>query len=96
MNNIQKDVLLGTLLGFFVCFIGTIFYVVIALPVSSVLDLFSVLVKEHLLFKVITLGALPNIFVFQYFIKKNKLYEARGVLMSVILIAIFFIIYNTI
>ncbi|NJB83801.1 hypothetical protein [Wenyingzhuangia aestuarii] len=96
MNNIQKDVLLGALLGLIVCFLGTVIYIVIVLPIHSISETFAVLVRENLLTKVITLGALPNGLLFQFFIKKNQLYKARGVLMSVILIAVFFIIYNLI
>lgn len=96
MNKIQKDVLVGVLLGIVLCLISTVFYVVVVLPIDNLSDGFLFLKRENLLTKVLTLGALPNGFLFYFFINKNQLYKARGVLISLLLLAFFFLIYNII
>ena len=46
------------------------------------------IMKEQELYgKVLTLAAIPNLFVFFIFIKKKRDYRARGVLLATILIA---------
>lgn len=46
------------------------------------------IIKGELYGKILTLAAIPNLFVFFVFIKKKQDYRARGVLIATIFIAI--------
>ncbi|MDO6738235.1 hypothetical protein [Wenyingzhuangia sp. 2_MG-2023] len=90
MNNIYKQILIGTVLGLVVSAIGAVLYVTIMFPKQSIENVFVKLFESGLITKVITLGTLPNVLVFHLLIKRNQIYKARGVLMAVVLLALFF------
>lgn len=87
MGTVKKEILIGFLVGIFATFAGIFLY----------LEYFSrhgfyetiEMIKEGDLYgKVLSLAAIPNLFVFFIFLKKKQDYRARGVLMAVILVAI--------
>lgn len=90
MNKIAKDILIGFLLAVLVSAIGSVLYISIVFPKRELQDTFAKLYEAELLTKVIALGTLPNAFVFQFFIKRNQIYKARGVLLAVLLVALTF------
>jgi len=87
MANVKKDMFIGFLVGIFATAAGVFLY----------LEYFSnyefeeslqMIIKGNLSGKVLSIAAIPNIFVFFVFLKKNQDYRAKGVLAAVILIAI--------
>ena len=86
MGTIKKDVLIGILISLFATFGGVFLY----LDFFSRYEFYETidLIKEGRLYgKVLSLAAIPNLFVFFIFIKKKEDYKAKGVLLSTILIA---------
>ncbi len=86
MGTIKKDVLIGILISLFATFGGVFLY----LEYFSRYEFYETieLIKEGRLYgKVLSLAAIPNLFVFFIFIKKKQDYKAKGVLLSTILIA---------
>jgi hypothetical protein len=79
-------------IGFFVALFATFGGLFIYIEYFSQYEFYETLdfIKEgNLLGKVITLAAIPNLFVFFVFIKKRQDYRARGVLLATILLALF-------
>ena len=96
MNNLVKKVLAGTILGLTVSAIGSLFFIFILLRVDDLQDTLGKVFESGLFTKIITLGTLPNAFVFHLLIKNNRIYIARGVLMAVFILAILFAILKII
>ncbi|MEO8515858.1 MAG: hypothetical protein ABI426_03895 [Flavobacterium sp.] len=82
------DLLYGTLLGLATAFIGVYIFLTFFLKINLT-NAISGLKGEGILGKVITLSAILNIIVFFILLKFNKELMARGVVLSVILLAIF-------
>lgn len=83
----NKDFLIGFLVAVFATLCGLFFYVEFVSRFSFS-DSMSFLKDGSLLGKVITIGAIPNLFVFMIFIKKKQDQRAKGVLLATILIAV--------
>ena len=83
----KKDILIGFLVALVATFCGFFIYIefVSKLPIDESMELLK---NGNLLGKVLTLGAIPNLFVFAVFIKKKQDNRAKGVLIATILIAI--------
>lgn len=87
MGIIKKEILIGTLVSLFATACGFFIY----LQYGSRFGFYETLEmirQGDALGKVITLAALPNLFVFFIFMKKNQLYRARGVIIATIAIAL--------
>ena len=85
--NIKKEIGIGFLFGLLANFTGMFFYVAIFLDT----DFEKILRTAHeqdLLGSIIVLGAVLNFIPFFYFIRKNLIYKARGVLIATILAAV--------
>lgn len=83
----KKEVLIGILVALFATLCGFFIYV----QFVSKLGFYETIefIKEGNLFgKVLTLAAIPNLFVFFVFIKKRQDYRARGVLVMTVFTAI--------
>ena len=87
MGVIKKDVFIGILVALFATFGGLFLY----------LEYFSrfgfdetlAMIQEGKLYgKVLSIAAIPNLFVFFIFIKKKQDLRAKGVLLATILIAL--------
>ncbi|WP_457617141.1 hypothetical protein [Lutibacter sp.] len=79
------------LIGFLVAVVATSFGCYIFIEFFSKFGFYESieLVKEGGLYgKIVTLGAIPNFFVFFIFLKKKQIYRARGVLLETFLIAL--------
>jgi len=87
MGFIKKEILIGFLVSIFATFAGMFLYLqyVSRFGFSETIQLIK---ESGALGPVITLAALPNLFVFFIFLKKNQEYRARGVVMGLIIIAL--------
>lgn len=91
MGIVTKHIAIGFLVGLFATFGGLFLYI----EYFSQLEFYETIdfIKEGDLFgKVITLAAIPNLFVFFVFIKKKQDYKAKGVLLATIVLALFTLI----
>ncbi|CAI8386623.1 MAG: Uncharacterised protein [Polaribacter sejongensis] len=87
MGTIKKDILIGILVSLFATFGGVFFY----LEYISRFGFYETItfIREGELYgKLLALAAIPNLFVFFIFIKKQQDYKAKGVLLATILIAL--------
>lgn len=87
MGTIKKDILIGILVGVFATFGGLFLYLEYfsRFGFDETLDM---IIKQDLYGKVISLAAIPNLFVFFIFIVKKQDNRAKGVLLATILIAL--------
>ena len=83
----KKDIVIGFLVAIFATLCGLFVYVEFVSRYDFS-DSIAFLKDGNLLGKVITIAAIPNLFVFTVFIKKKQDQRAKGVLIATILIAI--------
>ena len=86
MGFVTKEVIIGALVAFIATISGAFIYIEFFSKYSFE-ETFKVLNEQNLYGKVLTLAAIPNLFVFFIFLKKKQDYRARGVLLATILIA---------
>lgn len=87
MGNIRKEIFMG----FLISILATSFGIFLYLQYFSKYgfeETIDMIKEGNLYAQVLSLAALPNLFVFFVFIKKKQDYRARGVLMASILIAL--------
>lgn len=89
----KKDIILGILTGILANTLGAILWILI-FSKKGLYDTVIQSIKEGFLVKIITLGAVVNLLVFFFFIRKKQDYRARGVLLATIVIAIAIMIYK--
>ena len=89
---IKKQVFIGTVMGLFANCIGIIIGAFVMTQFSSInddiLDVFKAANNEGFLGKLISLGAIMNLLLFFWLLKKNQDYKARGVLLATVLVAV--------
>lgn len=88
-----KDIGIGIITGV----LTTVFGTMLATSFFSDLPIMEALesmYKNHLLAKVMTIGAIPNFIAFFGFLKQKKEYRARGVLLATICLAVIMVIIN--
>jgi hypothetical protein len=83
----KKDIFIGLLLGLFGGFIGC-FIVLKLFTNSDFVTGFNYMKNDGSIGKIITLGAIPNLLLFFFLIKKNKDLMARGVILSMFVLTI--------
>lgn len=84
---IKKKILIGFLTGIFANSAGILIYILL----FSEMDVVSTIkdaIKNDYFGKVIALGAALNFLPFFVFLKKDQIYQARGVLLATLLTAI--------
>ena len=86
MEFITKEVITGMLIALVATFAGAFLYIEF-LSKYSFQETLHVLSAQKMYGKLLTLAAIPNLFVFFVFLKKKQDYRARGVLLVTILIA---------
>jgi len=87
LGAIKKDILIGVFIALFATFGGLFLYIEYfsKLGFNETLTM----IKEGNLYgKVLSVAAIPNLFVFFIFIKKKQDQRAKGVLLATILIAL--------
>ncbi|WKD85993.1 hypothetical protein KCTC32516_01343 [Polaribacter huanghezhanensis] len=87
MGFIKREILIGALVSLFATFSGVFIYIEFFSKVDFQ-ETLSVIKEQDLSGKILTLAAIPNLFVFFIYIKKKQDYRARGVLLTTILIAL--------
>lgn len=85
------DLLIGFLIGIVTTLIGTILFLLLFTEFHSLSDV-TILRQEGILGKVVTLGAILNIFVFFILLKNNKELMARGIILATIILALLTVI----
>lgn len=87
MGVVKKDILIGFLVAIFATFGGIFIY--IEYFSRFFFDETLRLIAEGKLYgKVLSIAAIPNLFVFFIFLKKNQDNKAKGVLLATILTAL--------
>lgn len=87
MGHIRKEIIIGFLVSFFATAAGVFLYLQYFSKYGFE-ETLEMIIEGNLYGKVISLAALPNLFVFFIFLKKKQDYRARGVLMASILTAL--------
>ena len=88
MGFIKKEITIGILVSLLAtacCFFIYLQYI----TESNLKTAFDQIGQGGILSNVITLAAVPNLFIFFLFLNKKQDYKARGVLIGTILIALF-------
>jgi hypothetical protein len=87
LGTVKKDILIGVLISLFATAAGVFLYIEYFSKYSFNNTL--IMIQEGGLFgKIISLAAIPNLFVFFIFIRKKQDNRAKGVLFATILIAL--------
>ena len=87
MGFIKKEISIGFLISIVATFCGIFLYLQY-FSIYGFEETILMIKKGNLYAQVLSLAALPNLFVFFVFIKKKQDYRARGVLMASILTAL--------
>ncbi|WBX76204.1 hypothetical protein PG911_16500 [Tenacibaculum ovolyticum] len=87
MGNIRKEVLIGILISIIATSCGLFIYLEF-ISDDTVTETFKKVREGGVLGPVLALAAIPNLFVFWVFLKKNQDYRARGVLITTVAIAL--------
>ena len=83
----RKEIIIGFLVSLFATAAGVFLYLQYFSRYGFE-ETLQMIVDGNLFGKVISLAALPNLFVFFVFIKKKQDYRARGVLIFTIILAV--------
>ena len=81
MSNQSKQIVSGLILGIISTLLGVILYMFF-MTNEEIGEGIIMAYRSGFLGKIIGLGALPNLILFSYFIKKKYMYQARGVLLA--------------
>ncbi|CAM1348238.1 hypothetical protein [Tenacibaculum insulae] len=87
MGNIRKEVVIGVLISLLATASGLFIYLEF-ISDDTVNETFKKVIEGGVLGPVLALAAIPNLFVFWIFLKKNQDYRARGVLITTVAIAL--------
>ena len=93
---VKKEILIGIIVGFVANLAGLVLAIIFLHEYPSIIEVILKSFDEGILSKLISLGAIMNLFVFLVFIKKKQDYRARGVLITTIIMALFTLILNLI
>lgn len=86
MGFITKELLTGMLIALLATLSGAFLYIEF-FSKYNFQETLEVLSTQKMYGKLLTLAAIPNLFVFFIFLKKKQDYRARGVLLATIVIA---------
>lgn len=89
---IKKQIIIGFLIGSLINCLGFILCVFIFSALSGLgytfTETIEASIKNESLGSLIALGAIPNLIIFFYFLRKNNIYKARGILLACLIAAI--------
>lgn len=86
MGVVKKDILIGFLVAIFATF-GGVFIYLEYFSRYSFDETLQLIVEGKLYGKVLSIAAIPNLFVFFIYLKKNQDNRAKGVLLATIVTA---------
>ncbi|SEL23416.1 hypothetical protein SAMN04487910_2108 [Aquimarina amphilecti] len=84
---IKKEILLGFFTGIFANAIGIVLYILLFSELS-IAETLKAAQQNNFLGSLIALGAILNLIIFFLFLKQNKPYRARGVLLATLIAAV--------
>ena len=87
MGTIKKEIIIGALVSIFATAAGVFLYLEYVSRYSFE-ETISLILEGNLEGKILSLAAIPNLFVFFIFIKKKQDNRAKGVLIATILTAL--------
>lgn len=87
---IVKQLFIGFIVGLIATFVGVsiCLFVVSVIKGIGFIETFNLYVHSGTLWTILTLGALPNLAAFFGFLKINREYRARGVILATFIVAI--------
>ncbi|KFF16239.1 hypothetical protein [Flavobacterium hydatis] len=92
MNNSRnkKDLLIGFIIGLMASVLGSFLFLTLLtdFDVSNGMESIRIIKNYGYLGKVITLGSILSLVAFGVFLKQNKEFRARGVVLAVIILAL--------
>jgi hypothetical protein len=83
----KKDIFIGLFIGLIGAFLGT-FLALQIFTKQGFIEGFRIMKNAGMIGKVITLGCVPNLFIFFLLLKKNKDVMARGIVLAMFLLVI--------
>tara|TARA_B100000959_G_scaffold191556_1_gene200264 strand:- start:1107 stop:1403 length:297 start_codon:yes stop_codon:yes gene_type:complete len=93
---IKREIFIGLFVGFLANMAGLILAILFFHDDPSIIEIITKAFEERFLSKLISLGAIMNLFVFFVYIKKKQDQRAKGVLLATIIIAVLTLILNLI
>jgi hypothetical protein len=92
MNNARnrKDLLIGFIIGLMASILGSFLFLTLLtdFDVSNGMESIKIIKNYGYLGKIITLGSILDLIAFGVFLKQNKEFRARGVVLAVITLAL--------
>lgn len=92
MNNAKnrKDLLIGFIIGLMASVLGSFLFLTLLtdFDVSNGMQSIRIIKNYGYLSKIITLGSILSLVAFAVFLKQNKEFRARGVVLAVIILAL--------
>lgn len=92
MNNAKnrKDLLIGFIIGLMASVLGSFLFLTLLtdFDVSNGMQSIRIIKNYGYLSKIITLGSILSLVAFGVFLKQNKEFRARGVVLAVIILAL--------
>ena len=93
---VKKEVFIVIIVGFIANIVGIVLSILILHDDPSILEVIRKSFEEGILSKLISLGAIMNLFVFLVYIKKRQDHRAKGILFTTVFLAITTLILNII
>ncbi len=87
-NNKIKLIITGFVIGVIATVIGSLLWI-LGFSDYGIATTIDLAVKEELLSPILSAGALLNLVAFFIFLKQKKIYQARGVMIATLLVAIY-------
>ncbi|MHA7055883.1 hypothetical protein ACWGOQ_0001585 [Aquimarina sp. M1] len=84
---IKKEIIIGFFTGIVANSIGVILYILL-FSKTSIKETLKTAQQNNFLGSLIALGAILNLIIFFLFLKQNKPYRARGVLLATLIAAV--------
>jgi hypothetical protein len=92
MNNVKnrKDLFIGFIIGLMASVLGSFLFLTLLtdFDVSNGMQSIRIIKNYGYLSKIITLGSILSLVAFGVFLKQNKEFRARGVVLAVIILAL--------
>ena len=89
----KKEIIIGFIVGIIANSIGTLLYIIL-FSNFGIAETYKVAVQQGQLGSLLALGAILNLVAFFAFLKLNRDYRARGVLIATLLTALLILYYN--
>lgn len=93
MSKIQKETLIGFLVGLIANTFGTLIYIVLFSDMGIV-ETYQAAVEQEHVGSLLALGAILNLIAFFAFLRLKRDYRARGVMIATILTALVILYYK--